>query len=276
MNHDPSYATRSGRRLMTKAQYLSAKDRATSQFPESQVPHKDLVAKLPASSILKRTSDVPVYDQGQTGTCTANAIAGAVQFVELDHTFLPSRLFIYYQERIREGQTNSTLQDSGADPIDGLLSLKGEGVCPESLWPFNPANLELAPSETALEAALQHKKFSTSHICPAGSTPTHILTAIKTSIAINSIPTLIGIAVYDSFESDTVASTGIVPMPNTQSESLLGYHEVLITGYDDSKQAVMVRNSWGTSWGQSGYCWMPYTYICDPDLCSQFLAVTKA
>lgn len=85
-------------------------------------------------------------------------------------------------------------------------------------------------------------------------------------------PFVFGFSVYESFESHTVAKTGIVPMPN-KTEHLLGGHAVMAVGYDDNKQTFIVRNSWGTTWGNQGYCYMPYDYLSNPTLASDFWTV---
>jgi C1A family cysteine protease len=108
------------------------------------------------------------------------------------------------------------------------------------------------------------------------------LAAIKQ--ALTQRPVVAGIMLYDSFESDTVASTGTVNLPTPQ-ESLLGGHAVALVGYDDrpivngrtnpNYQRFTVRNSWGPTWGQSGYFTIPYSYVLNPNLAMDFWTVTK-
>jgi C1A family cysteine protease len=100
------------------------------------------------------------------------------------------------------------------------------------------------------------------------------LLAMKQSLTAGH-PFVVGIAVYDSFESDAVALTGIVPMPNTKTESLLGGHAVLVVGYDDAHQWFIVRNSWGTSWGAQGYFYLPYAYLTNSNLSSDLWNMTS-
>ncbi len=94
-----------------------------------------ILAKLPPKKDL-RSGCPPVYDQGQLGSCTANAISGAIQFEQKKQgvtQFVPSRLFIYYNERDMEGTVNS---DAGAQIRDGVKSVANIGVCPETEWPY--------------------------------------------------------------------------------------------------------------------------------------------
>jgi C1A family cysteine protease len=86
------------------------------------------------------------------------------------------------------------------------------------------------------------------------------------------LPFAFGFTVYESFESDAVAQTGIVPMPSS-NEEVLGGHAVLAVGYDDASTSFIVRNSWGPNWGQKGYYQMPYGYLTNTDLASDFWAI---
>ena len=83
-----------------------------------------------------------------------------------------------------------------------------------------------------------------------------------------------GFTVYESFESQEVAQTGVVPMPQ-QTEKVLGGHAVMAVGYDDAQQRIIVRNSWGTSWGQQGYFTMPYAYLTNHQLSSDFWTIQR-
>jgi C1A family cysteine protease len=83
---------------------------------------------------------------------------------------------------------------------------------------------------------------------------------------------MFGFTVYESFESDTVAHTGVVPMP-ARGEHVLGGHAVLAVGYDDAEQRFEVRNSWGDRWGNGGYFTMPYAYLTERSLSSDFWTI---
>jgi C1A family cysteine protease len=231
--------------------------RSYGYFPGLKNPHaKNFCLTRPAQLELPPSFDntqncPPVYDQGQTSSCTANAIAAAYQFMRMvlgEPPLTPSRLFIYWNERVMEGDSN---QDNGAFGGDGLTSLENLGVCDESLWPFDPAAITTAPSAAAFEAALANKIMEKQVLTS--------ISGIKTAVVESHLVTF-GITLYESFESDTVAYSGVVPDP-TPSENQLGGHEMAIVGYDDARQAFKVRNSWGPSWGLSGYCWISYNYM---------------
>lgn len=231
---------------------------------------------LPTSTDL-RTNCPPVYDQGQLGSCTANAIAAAWDFENHLQKFpwlTPSRLFIYYCERALEGTVG---EDAGAQIRDGLTVVTQQGVCAETLWPYNIAKFTVKPPPPCYTAAradlvLQNQRLAQN------------LTTMKTVLA-QGHPFVFGFTVYNSFESAAVASTGLVPMPQP-NEDVLGGHAVLAVGYSDSFKinqptgpptigAILARNSWGPCWGLSGYFWIPYSYVLNPNLASDFWAILK-
>lgn len=195
----------------------------------------------------------PVVDQGALGSCTANAIvSGLREYLELNAnqslTRL-SRLFLYYEERQLEG---TVAEDSGASLRDGMKVLQQTGVCPESDFPYEISNFTQAPSQQALTDAPQFKVTAYHRVSD--------LTGLKVSLA-EGLPVVCGIKVYTSFEADQVAMTGKVPMPKS-GEKLLGGHAVLAVGYENSSSRsgyVIIRNSWSESWGDKGYCYIPYS-----------------
>ncbi len=217
-------------------------------------PHVDLRSHCP-----------PVYDQGQLGSCTANAIGGAVQFDEmkqkLPQVFTPSRLFIYYNERVIEGTVDS---DSGAMIRDGVKSVATQGNCSEAHWPYDITKFREKPPAKCYTEALKHKAISYKRLL-------HNLDQLKGCLA-SGYPFIFGFTVYESFESQQVAQTGQVPMPAAH-EKVLGGHAVLAVGYDDAQQRFIVRNSWGTNWGMQGYFTMPYPYLLNSHLSDDFWTI---
>jgi C1A family cysteine protease len=205
------------------------------------------------------------YDQGQLGSCTGNAIAGAIQFERRKQAFkpdfIPSRLFIYYNERVIEGTTGS---DNGAQIRDGIKSVAKQGVCPESIWPYNISKFANKPPAAAYTEASKHKATSYSRLVQTAD-------QLKGCLA-SGFPFVFGFTVYESFESSAVAKSGVVPMPSA-SEKVLGGHAVLAVGYDESKQRFLVRNSWGKGWGQKGYFTMPYAYLTNTSLSDDFWTI---
>jgi C1A family cysteine protease len=233
---------------------------------------RDHLYAAPRPTLLQLPSQVdlrpqcpPVYDQGQLGSCTANAIAGAFQFAELKEqqagAFQPSRLFIYYNERMIE---HTVSQDSGAQIRDGIKSVATQGVCPESDWPYDITQFAQEPTAQCYTDAAEHTVRSYQRLFQD-------LTLMKGCLA-EGFPFVFGFTVYESFESQQVAQTGQVPMPAT-SETSIGGHAVAAVGYDDSQQWFIVRNSWGPGWGAAGYCYMPYLYLTQRSLASDFWTI---
>lgn len=192
------------------------------------------VANLPAS-VDHRPGMPPVYDQGDLGSCTGNAIAAVVQFDQLkEHiaSWVPSRLFIYYNERLIEGTVN---EDAGAQLRDGIKAIAGYGFCEESVWPYDVQKFKTKPSNAAYTEARLHTALQYERVAQTQ-------TSIKQALAAG-FPIVVGIVVFEAFESDEVAATGIVPMPNPLVDQDLGGHAVVIVGYDDAKQHWIMRNS---------------------------------
>jgi C1A family cysteine protease len=206
-----------------------------------------------------------VYNQLDLGSCTANALAGNYQFDEIKQkntSWMPSRLFIYYNERSLEGTIKS---DAGAEIKDGIKSLNRWGVCPEDTWPYDTSKFAKKPLSSCYGQATKGK---ISQYLNLDNTD---ITHLKACLADN-FPFVFGFAVYDSFEGEEIAKTGMMPMP-APTESLLGGHAVCCCGYDDVKQVFIVRNSWGADWGDKGYFYMPYQFMTSTDYCSDFWTI---
>ncbi|HEX4137918.1 MAG TPA: C1 family peptidase [Bryobacteraceae bacterium] len=223
-----------------------------------------VLAKLPPKKDL-RSGCPPIYDQGQIGSCTANAISAAVQFEQKKqalHVFMPSRLFVYYNERSMEKTVNS---DAGAQIRDGVKSLANLGVCPETEWPYDVNKFADKPTPTCYTAA---KKCEAVGYQRLDSTN---LNQLKGCIA-TGFPFVFGFTVYDAFESQEVAKTGVLNLPGPK-EKVQGGHAVLAVGYDDSTQRFTVRNSWGKDWGTRGYFTIPYSYLTSTNLADDFWTI---
>ena len=197
----------------------------------------------------------PVYNQGELGSCSANAFAAAFNY-NLKTQNLPSlipnpsRLFLYYNERVMENAVND---DSGAMLGDGCISLQKNGICSEKLWEYDISKFTIKPITDAYTEAAENTLVQFNAV--------HNLNDIKHSLAGHNLPVVMGLMLYASFEGHDVASNGIVPMPNVNTEERLGGHAVLCVGYHDPKQWLIVRNSWGDGWGDHGYFYLDYSYI---------------
>ena len=218
------------------------------------------MAKLPMTIDLRKKMP-PIYDQGDLGSCTANALCALISF--LDPNIIGSRLFLYYNERAMIGTTNI---DSGAYIHDGVNSLVISGICPENNWPYNISQFAVKPSPICYTKALDHQALVVKNI-------KNDLLSIKN--ALNSgYPIVLGILVYASFETPTVAKTGVVQMPK-KNDILLGGHAVCCVGYKENTKQFIMRNSWGTSWGEKGYFYLPYNYLTSNKLTSDLWCITK-
>ncbi len=241
---------------------------------------REVLRSLPARVDL-RPDCPPVYDQGHIGSCTANAIAAALEYDQFHqgyrNVFTPSRLFIYYNQRLMESTDN---YDAGAMLRNGIKSVSKLGVCPETTWPYDPnpfppsplvpplssnARLDVQPPPSAYTQARQHRPVSYQRV-------QRTLSQMKGCLA-SGHPFVFGFTVYDSFESNAVAKSGAVPMPGP-GEALQGGHAVMAVGYDDVQSRFLCRNSWKPKWGMRGYFTLPYAYLLDESLSDDFWMMT--
>jgi C1A family cysteine protease len=241
---------------------------------------RPMAVSLPSTVNLRKWCS-EVEDQGQLGSCTANAWAGILQYNENKYTvkgrkyFNMSRLFIYFNERVIGNTVN---EDSGAQLRDGAKAIATYGSCAEYDWPYDITKFTNKPTPACYTVALPNHIHS--YYSLDGITPAKTLTNLKTCLA-SGQPFVFGFNVYDSFESDAVANTGIMPMPSSSELTAgpIGGHAVMAIGYNDSEQRFLVRNSWGTSWGlkgiNAGYFTIPYKFISDPNQASDFWTVVK-
>ena len=218
--------------------------------------------KLPASVDLRATCS-GVENQGQLGSCTANALVGNLEFLERkagQPAVNLSRLFVYYNERALEGTVN---EDSGAFLRDGIKTLVKQGVCTEAKWPYTISKFALKPPAACFKQALAHQALSYHRILT--------LKEMKTCLA-EGYPFVFGFTVYDGFESDAVAKTGQVDLPKP-AEKAIGGHAVMAVGYNDATQRFLIRNSWDIDWGMKGYFTMPYDYVANTSLADDFWTI---
>ena len=204
-----------------------------------------------------------IEDQGNLGSCTGNAIAGAIELLNRRNNKPTdvSRLFIYYYERYLEGTVN---YDSGAYIRDGIKACYTYGAPLESLWPYDITKYKSKPNARSINDALNRKVTLYERV----SNHAGCLDALA-----NGYPVTIGFTVYSSFETTAVATTGIMPYPNVRRERILGGHAVLIVGYDKSTQRYIVRNSWGSDWGDNGYFYMPFQVIQNTSMSGDFWVI---
>jgi len=208
----------------------------------------------------------PVYDQLQLGSCSANSSTAYNVYLHSNKLDL-SRLFEYYMVRKIEGTVE---EDSGATNRDNVKSIKKSGICEESLMPYDISKFTIPPTEETINNA---KQYTISSYMALNN-----LSDIKQALAMLK-PVIIGMDIYESFEGNEIAQTGKLPIPLIK-EKYLGGHSVLVVGYVDtpkvsfissiynfvfkktpSRGYLIVRNSWGSGWGDKGYFYMPYEYL---------------
>lgn len=198
----------------------------------------------------------PVEDQGQLGSCTANALVGALEYLEIaeKQPFVDlSRLMLYYDERAIEGTVG---QDAGAMLRDGIKTLAKQGVCPEKEWPYKVTAFAKKPTAQCYADAAAHKIASYYRI---------VTLADMLNCIAQGFPFVFGCQVFEEIESQQVAQTGKIPMP-APGEQPIGGHAMLAVGYSTKSRLFIVRNSWGASWGVTGYATMPFAYLDNPNL----------
>lgn len=235
------------------------------------------VVKALPKSVDLRPGCPPIYSQGDIGSCTANAIAAAIEFdlrKQNKPVFQPSRLFIYYNERVIE---HSVTSDADAQNRNGIKSVAKQGVCPESLWTYDdtPADPDTwlwpatakprkKPPVAAYKEALNHQALSYQRLDRS-------LAQLRGCLA-SGYPFIFGFTVYEGFRGSAVEATGVVNLPSAD-ESVVGGHAVLAVGYDDATERFLVRNSWGDRWGIEGHFTMPYAYLMDDNLSDDFWTI---
>lgn len=215
------------------------------------------------SSVDLRPQCSLIENQGQLGSCTGNAIAGAIELLDKRRGKITdvSRLFIYYYERSMIGTINS---DSGAYIRDGIKVCSKYGAPLERLWPYDIGKFKVKPSATSIADAARRKV-------------TLYERALDFNACINALssgfPVIVGFSVYNSFGSANVTKTGMMPYPDVNREYLLGGHAVLLVGYNNTSGRFIVRNSWGAYWADRGYFYMPYEVIQNTRMSGDFWVI---
>jgi C1A family cysteine protease len=229
------------------------------------VPLTEQLSSL-SSEIDLRSQCPPIYNQETLASCTANAIVAAVEFQRRKQRLLDirlSRLFVYYNEREREGTVNL---DCGAQIRDGIKTVVAQGICSESEWPYDITKFAVKPPPNCYQNALKDRVVKYKRL-------SQNLEHMKECL-MSTNPFIFGLFFYESFLSIEVARTGIVPMPNDEERKESPHHHaVLAVGYNDSEKCFIARSSSGQQWGMQGYFTIPYSYVTDSNLADDFWVI---
>jgi C1A family cysteine protease len=237
--------------------------------------HRDRIFKLGGADLSALPCKVDlrpkcsvVENQSTLGSCTANSVVGALEYLEIIDADLTnndknlSRLFVYYNTRDLEGNIDV---DSGGSLRSTIQALAIHGTCDELLWPYDISNFKTKPADDIYASADEHKITDYSRL--------NDLSDMLTCLA-SGFPFVFGFSVYSAFEDPVTAQTGILNLPNGD-ETFMGGHAVCAVGYDMEAKTVLIRNSWGATWGQDGYFTMPFAYISNPGLAADFWTIRK-
>ena len=261
------YAKQNGlKRRIDVIAHISYKNKYSLKI--TRLPEEFLTIKNPiplpsgSPSFVDLRSKFPIcYDQGQLGSCTANALVAAYEYLVPGFNF--SRLFVYYNERVIE---NDVKYETGVYMHEGINALETHGIPLEKDWPYTISMFATKPPQEVYTSALKHKVIKAYNI-------TQTINNMK-SLLHSGTPFVFGFVVFKEFQSYTVSITGLVPYPNSASVAM-GGHACLCCGFNDTVKcpgappgAWLVRNSWGTGWGLNGYFWLSYNYLIDHNLSS--------
>jgi C1A family cysteine protease len=228
--------------------------------------YKSIGASLP-SIVDLRPHCPPVMNQGQLGSCVAHGTTGAVRYLlrksgKRDHNY--SRLQLYYDGRVVEGTVK---EDSGLEIRDAIKCVAKLGVGHETLWPYKVGKFANKPPQSVYTDALKYQSLAYQRVTVSTSSVMQVLA--------DGYPVIIGVTLFESFESDNTAATGLVPMPALSKEQILGGHCMYVVGYGQKPDHFTVRNSWDTDWGDKGDCYFPYGYIGSTKFGGDYWAITK-
>lgn len=235
----------------------------------SKTSAKSKPAKLAASVDLRAWCS-PIENQGSIGSCTAHAATGMIEYFErraFGKHLDASRLFLY---KVTRNMLNWT-GDTGAYLRTTMGAMALFGAPPENYWPYLVSKFDVEPSAFLYAYGQSFQAITYYRLDPVGTSKTAVLSSLKTHLASN-LPAMFGFTCYSTLNHATTTASGNIPFP-APTESLVGGHAVMAVGYDDSKVitnpinkkkttgAILIRNSWGTGWGDKGYGWLPYDYI---------------
>jgi C1A family cysteine protease len=232
--------------------------------------HRDRAHRyeIPVGAVIEGDFDLRpdwpvIYDQGQTNSCVAHAVASVMEYLRRAQgrqAFTPSRLFIYYCARAYE---NETALDNGTEIRDAIKAVVKIGAPPESDWPFFPHLVTKRPTKVAYANAAKDLVI---RYAPVPQEIEHIRSCLR-----HKIPVVFGSSTFANWATRSVDQTGVVPMPGPNDEPD-GGHAMVIVGHQVEQRRFIIANSWSRQWGDQGFGYMPEDYILDTDLTSDLWA----
>lgn len=250
-----------------KLKALGQKDSLKAMFSKMGLGKSK--AELPSKADLREWCS-PIEDQEDLGSCTANAGVAIVEYFERRAFGVhidASRLFLYKVTRNLMKETG----DTGAYLRSTMGALVLFGVPPEEYWPYKIKDFDVEPPAFCYGFAQNYQAIKYYRLDPPGTSPAVLLNRIKSNLAAG-LPSMFGFTVYTSI-AQADDNGGKIPYP-TPGEKIEGGHAIAAVGYDDGMKikntykngvettgALLIRNSWGTGWGDEGYGWLPYEYV---------------
>ena len=223
-----------------------------------------------AKSIDLRDLFPKINNQGKQGACTAFALTSIYEYFFNQKNKKENKLspaFLYYNARKKGGYAD---KDCGSAVSYAIETMAENGMCMNDIFPYNEDDYLTVPPQEAYDDGAKRK----------------VKKALNVNIAVDDIksalsdgyPVALSTTLYESFGS---GYKGFVSMPTKEEQALgelhesHGRHAMVICGYNDESKYIVVRNSWGTSFGDDGYCYMPYEYILDKELTSGLFVITE-
>ena len=231
--------------------------------PRDRIYKPKLIHWTELNDIDLRPNCPPIRNQSSIGSCTAFASTALFNFVRKKNnltTWTPSPLFTYYATRLADKTEN---EDCGASVRDALKSTVRDGVAMEQVWPYVVDKFTERPPNPVWENAEKHQTVEYLK-----------LNDFDKNVFLNCLndgyPFIFGLNLYSSFFDQTFSELlgGFMQEPDTDKEKLVGGHCMMAVGYlknYNNKEYLIVQNSWGIEWGDSGYCYIPLSYIMTND-----------
>ena len=248
--------------------YLSIMSRVYNyQFQSHDV--RDYVYQLKPSLTLSSfyipnsIQSCPILDQSTLGSCVAHS-AYVLFYIESKKKINLSRLHLYFCSRALDNF--SLTQDTGVTIRGCMKAIKNYKLCDEKRWGYVLSNFAKLPPADAFVQTYNLTQFTYTFL-------PQVLETILNCLS-NGHPIMLGIYLYNSFETSVVDKYGVVPIPNPQKEKLLGGHAISLVGFDVPRKYFKFQNSWGTAWGDKGYGYIPFDYILNKTLASDLVTVS--